>query len=253
MRVDQIPPGLRRLDPERRALLELSFRRGVSDDDIGELLGVAPAEVHRRREEGVERLSEVLALERAEERQQLAEGLRAMPNDAWGAPSGDDPRRMRLVVAIAFATAALAAGGLALAVTAGEDDSASLPAAANSEATPAGDRAAAVPREVRLRPVAGGRGAGTAQLREDGERLLLSVRGLQPPGGGIYVVWLYRAVDDAVPIGGSARTSFGLDARLPGNAARYTALDISLEPRDGNDAHAGDSVLRAPLGPLREG
>ncbi len=62
---------------------------------------------------------------------------------------------------------------------------------------------------------------------------------------------LYRSVDDAVAIGGSERTSFRLNAPLPRRAAHYPALDISLEPRDGNDAHGGKSVLRAPLRPLR--
>lgn len=251
MRTDQIPAGLRRLEPERRALLELSFRRGVSDDDIAELLNVAPAEVHRRREEGIQRLSDVLALDRPDERERLAMRLSAMPQEAWVAPSGDDPRRSRLIVGIAFVTAALAAAGLVLAALAGEDErAAQRSAGAARQATPAADRSPGAPR-ARLRPVAGGRGQGTVRLLEDGKRLLVSARGLQPPGRDIYVVWLYGAVDDAVAIGGSERTSFRLNARLPGNAGRYPAVDVSLEPRDANDSHAGDSVLRAPLARLR--
>jgi hypothetical protein len=175
-----------------------------------------------------------------------------MPNEAWGAPAAVEHHRSRLVVAIAIVTGALAVAGFGLAVSAGDDGDASERRADAGRAAPAAERdRARGARSVPLRPVAEGRGRGTLRLIDDGERLLVSVRGLEPPGAGLYVVWLYRSVDDAVAIGGSARTAFRLNARLPRGAARYGALDISLEPRDGNDAHAGDSVLRAPLGPLR--
>ena len=275
MRTDRIPPALHRLDPERRALLELSFLRDVPDGEIAELLGVSAADISRRREEGLGRLSDALGLEATAERRELADQLSAMPAEAWGAgsgaragsaagtapatsPAGARPGvdRWRATLRTAIVIAAMAAIGVA--VVASSRDGAFTAAeprgsGRDSAATPA-DRPRQAAR-AELKPVANGRGRGVVRLVPQGprERLLVSVRGLEPPGAGTYVVWLYRAVDDAKAIGGSALGSFRLSAPLPRNAARYRALDISLEPRDGNELHGGGSVLRAPLAPLRAG
>jgi DNA-directed RNA polymerase specialized sigma24 family protein len=53
--------ALGRLDPESRALLDLSMRRGMTDEEIAAVLRVEPGEVHRRRDELLERLAEELA------------------------------------------------------------------------------------------------------------------------------------------------------------------------------------------------
>ena len=275
MRTDRIPAALRRLDGERRALLELSFLRAVSDEELAELLGVTGAEVRRRREAAIERLSDLLGLDGEDERRQLAVWLCAMADEEWAAPSPaggrrtaaraavSEPRRRREPTSdrlrarsrarIAISSAALAAGAVAVVATgANEERGSERRASAPGPLPTRAERPARVARTA-LQPVASARGAGVVRLVGEGahRRLLLSARGLAPPGRGTYVVWLYHTVDDAVAIGSAARPSFRLNVRLPASAARYPALDVSLEPRDRNEAHGGLSVLRAPLAPLR--
>ena len=36
---------------------------------------------------------------------------------------------------------------------------------------------------------------------------------------------------------------------LPADPSRFAAIDVSVEPGDGNPAHSKRSVLRAPLAP----
>lgn len=50
---DRIVAAIDRLDPESRALVELSYRRGFSDEEIGGLLGVDATEVYERREDAI--------------------------------------------------------------------------------------------------------------------------------------------------------------------------------------------------------
>jgi hypothetical protein len=80
-----------------------------------------------------------------------------------------------------------------------------------------------------------------------GAVLHLRVKGLAPPAGGGYVVWLYNSITDAHDLGGALRGSFTLDAPLPANYRGYRFVDVSREPSDGNRNHSGQSVLRAPL------
>lgn len=275
MRTDRLAPALQRLDPERRALLELSFRRGVADEDIAGLLGVEAGEVHRRCHEGVRLLSVELRLEEPAERERLAERLRALPAEAWrvpaGAGGGDAARppgpaaeapaatrptrgRRRSGLFAALALVVVIAG---VTVVVADDDEAGDERRTEGPASPpgagaGGDDGAPGPA-AQLRLVAGGRGRGTVRLVSDGSeaRLLLRVRGLPAPRAGTYVIWLYNSVGDARPIGGSKRGSFQLDTRLGEGVDRYRYLDISLEPPEGNRAHSGASVLRVPLARLR--
>src|SRR3954452_14979235 len=57
---ERIEDALECLSPEDRALLELSLRRGVSDDDIAALLHVHREHVEHRREMALERISDEL-------------------------------------------------------------------------------------------------------------------------------------------------------------------------------------------------
>ena len=50
---ERIVAAVDRLDPESRALVELSYRRGFSDEEIGGLLGVDANEVYERREDAI--------------------------------------------------------------------------------------------------------------------------------------------------------------------------------------------------------
>lgn len=50
----------------------------------------------------------------------------------------------------------------------------------------------------------------------------------------------------SVPAGGAATVRVA----VPADLRRYRHLDVSVEPRDGDPAHSGRSVLRAEARPL---
>ena len=75
--------ALARLDAESLALLELSVRRGLDDEEIGEFLRVDPAEVARRRDELLRRLAADLELDGREQRDELFATLPDLPWDYW--------------------------------------------------------------------------------------------------------------------------------------------------------------------------
>jgi anti-sigma-K factor RskA len=109
-------------------------------------------------------------------------------------------------------------------------------------------------RVVTLAPVepGGDDGAeGTATLAGSGDRATVKLRGLPPSEPGqFYELWLLNTVDDMVALGSfSVPASGALDVTvpLPADAGRFGALDLSLEPDDGDPAHSTTSVLRAPL------
>ena len=70
---DRIVAAVARLDPESRALVELSARRGMSPDDIAAVLDVEPDEVLRRLEDAVAQVADDLEAESAEVQERLAE------------------------------------------------------------------------------------------------------------------------------------------------------------------------------------
>src|SRR3954470_5586733 len=74
---ERIEDALERLSPDDRALLELSLRRGVADDDIAALLHVHREHVEHRREQALERLSEDLGNSRAEVAALVGQNLRS--------------------------------------------------------------------------------------------------------------------------------------------------------------------------------
>ena len=71
--------ALSRLDPESRALLDLSLRRGLDDDDIANVLRETEEEVKRRRSAALDRLAQELHLETQEERDELFATLQDLP------------------------------------------------------------------------------------------------------------------------------------------------------------------------------
>jgi DNA-directed RNA polymerase specialized sigma24 family protein len=75
--------ALSRLDPESRALLDLSLRRGLDDDDIANVLRVDQDEVKRRRQEAFDRLVEELGLKTRDERDELFATLQDLPQEYW--------------------------------------------------------------------------------------------------------------------------------------------------------------------------
>ena len=111
-------------------------------------------------------------------------------------------------------------------------------------------------RELALTPVAplGGAASGTARLADDGERATLHLIGLRPSrAGDFYELWLLNGPDDLVSLGSFTVPASGevdVSVPVPGGTRGFAALDVSVEPPDGDPAHSSRSVLRAPLGRL---
>jgi hypothetical protein len=77
--------ALERLDPETRALLDLSIRRGLDDEDIASVLRVEPEEVVRRRKGALDQIASDLGLDTREERDELFATLPDLPPEYWRA------------------------------------------------------------------------------------------------------------------------------------------------------------------------
>jgi DNA-directed RNA polymerase specialized sigma24 family protein len=82
-RISDMGDALARLDPESRALLDLSLRRGLDDSEIAAILRVEPEEVARRRGELLDRLADELGLETREQRDELFASLPDLPERCW--------------------------------------------------------------------------------------------------------------------------------------------------------------------------
>lgn len=252
---ERIEDVLERLSPDDRALLELSLRRGVSDDDIAALLRVHREHVEQRREVALERLAEDLdADSRAEAAALIGQSWRAAGEPATGEPSRlrrrvtDLPpsphvrrRARRRGGLIGLATLAAAGGALAMALSSSGDRPAGSPKPA-----PANPAARGASQKAALAPIApSGTASGSARLR--GSRLELSVSGLPP---GSYAVWLFDDVSNARLVARLEGPRAKLRAALPKGFERYRFVDVSRDPADGNPNHSGESVLRAPFARL---
>lgn len=75
--------ALEGLDDESRALLDLSMRRGLADEDIAGILRVEAGEVERRRSELMEHLVSELKLDGREQRDELFATLQDLPQELW--------------------------------------------------------------------------------------------------------------------------------------------------------------------------
>lgn len=110
-------------------------------------------------------------------------------------------------------------------------------------------------RVIALAPVEplGGEATGTARFAASGERATVHLSGLPPSEGGeFYELWLLNAPDDLVSLGSFSVPASGevdVTVPVPGDADAFQALDVSVEPADGDPAHSAKSVLRAPLAP----
>ena len=82
-RISDMGAALARMDPESRALLDLSLRRGLDDSEIAGVLRVDPEDVVRRREELLEGLAEDLGLETRAQRDELFASLPDLPDRYW--------------------------------------------------------------------------------------------------------------------------------------------------------------------------
>jgi hypothetical protein len=279
MSADRFATRIETLDPESRAIVELSIGRGFSDEDLAGMLGTSVERVGERRARALEHLD----ARTARDRDAVAAALRG---NGAGAPAGTgtgdpvedaepsaasgerSPRRRALALAILGGLLVAVAIGVTVALAGGESEPEPIGSGQAVEDPPAAETPAdepppddppadeppadGGPEAVRLEPPAGGPATGTAELLpaegNRGRRLLVAVRGLGPRRrSGGYAIWLYDSVSNARMIAGSMRGTFRAQVRLPASADRYRFLDVSFEPPDGNRNHSGASLLRAPL------
>ncbi|TNM59561.1 anti-sigma factor [Streptomyces sp. NP160] len=117
---------------------------------------------------------------------------------------------------------------------------------------------AAVVSTAQLRPLAAGQGdwRGTAEVvvtssAGEGRRVLVTTEGLPPVQGSAYEVWLLDAATGGVVSlgsladGHSPRGGYVLPDGV--DLARFSEVDVSTEPLDGDAAHSGTSELRGAL------
>lgn len=141
-------------------------------------------------------------------------------------------RRFRLALAAGAVAAALLIGvPIALALRETAPDEGGITAAAELSAVP--DQFA---------------GSGEAEV-VDGQ-LRVETMGLDPLDDAVYELWLLELVDgapkDLVSIGViEADGTFALDDGI--DLDRFSVVDISIEPTDGDPTHSGNSILRGEL------
>lgn len=325
---EQLRAALDKLDAGSRALLDLSVKRGIADDEIAQVLRAEPAEVAERRESILARIAEDLGSNGPDLVSRVRKGLRELPPEGIAVTAEDNnghaaeaepaeevdgeivaeaptvaeeddtgpvvegevleelpaereepsaevaeppvedapvepppveeppveelpiekepvtessaPRGRAIPRAAALAVlAAVAAIVLVVVLVSGGDESSDGGGgqAQQSQQQP--------PNGTPLAPISG-KGRATATI--EGRRLTLTATGL---GAGGHEAWLYDSLSDSVSIG---RLKGGrLTAALSADPAKYRYLDVSVEPRDGNPNHSGESVLRVPISRLTRG
>ena len=97
----------------------------------------------------------------------------------------------------------------------------------------------------------GGDASGSVRFSPSGDNATIHVAGLPPSrDGSFYELWLLNSPDDLVSLGSfrvPASGEIDVSVPVPGDAGKFSAFDVSVEPPDGNPAHSSKSVLRAPL------
>lgn len=92
VRLDRLSECVRRLDPATRALLDLSVRRGVRDDQMAPILRTDPFHLAWRRARALERVAnEVGEGGRPAPLGDVRMALEALPREAWGLPGIGPP------------------------------------------------------------------------------------------------------------------------------------------------------------------
>src|SRR4051794_21555473 len=187
---DPMDRVLAQLSAEARALLELSVRRGIPDDEIASLLSTTETGVRSRRDAVMQEVADSLGEEPDEDlRRQMADhlgdrgSLFAAPPGTAGPMSEEPRRRGRLVPALLGGPLIAVVAALVLAFAGGGDE-------------PRQRRSLQLGPTAQLEPLPGmPRARSRARLvqREGRDRLELRVTGLPRPDGR-YTVWLYSSV-----------------------------------------------------------
>jgi anti-sigma factor RsiW len=95
-------------------------------------------------------------------------------------------------------------------------------------------------------PAAGGASA-RASMRGAGDDQVMTMTASnlpRPPAGAHYEVWLVGEAGEAFSVGVLAADGEGVWSLPAEVAARYRAIDVTLEPADGDPSRSGRSVLR---------
>jgi hypothetical protein len=249
-----IATGLAGLDPVRRALLDLSLRRGLSDAELAELAGAEPADVARWRDEA----RAEIAAEAGLEGDALEAELLGLSDGDWLDPTPDRSRR-RLPHVGPLAASLLAAAAIAVAVAVVillvVGDGSSDPDSAGVETPPEREDARS---PIVLTPLPGVRPPGRVTVlirRSPGPRSIdAHLQGLPNPNGR-YELWLYNSRRRSARLGHLGPGTGVIRARLPRRARRYRFLDLSREPKPFDARHSNQSLfrtrLRHPLEPRR--
>jgi anti-sigma factor RsiW len=108
------------------------------------------------------------------------------------------------------------------------------------------DRDAGRSQTVALGAPAGGATA-EARMRGagDDQTMTMTAKGLpRPPAGAYYEVWLVGDGGQELPVGVLAPDGEGVWSLPAEVAARYRAIDVTLEPADGDPSRSDRTVLR---------
>jgi anti-sigma-K factor RskA len=101
-----------------------------------------------------------------------------------------------------------------------------------------------------LEPLGDG-ASGQVTFPSGGGQAEVDLAGLPPSRDGeFYELWLLNSADDLVSLGSFSVPASGqlhVSVPLPAGSERFAAIDLSVEPPDGNPAHSSRSLLRAPL------
>jgi hypothetical protein len=87
---DPIARALSELDSGTRALLDLSLRRALDDDELAKLVSADPARIAERRERTLDEMATAAGIEGPGAREQVTERLLAVPSEVWLASSAPD-------------------------------------------------------------------------------------------------------------------------------------------------------------------
>lgn len=185
----------------------------------------------------------------------LARRLEELPREAWDRPTPPPPpwpaeasaparRRRGLVLrplAAAAASLALLAAGVGAGLLLSADDERAegqRASGARVELAPVDGRAQGATGVVSLEPRAGGRAS-------------VNLSGLPPSRGrDFYELWLLGNDGELVSLGSVRVPASGRatleNVQLPVDPGRFSFLDVSREPADGDPGHSSISVLRGP-------
>src|SRR5580765_5287376 len=87
----RLAESMRRLDAGTRALLDLSLRRAIPDEQVAHVLGTDAVAIPPRRGRGIARLAEMMEVPGPAELAELLIAIPDLPDHAWGVPEAAVP------------------------------------------------------------------------------------------------------------------------------------------------------------------